>query len=161
MKSVLILLLLATPSVAQQAAEMYPRWAKAQKYAEEGFKSVDCFAGQVKVRRKRIALEPYSIFLPDGSRKCCGTLVRSARTDKHGHFVVEPLQEGEYFAQFHFKGIEHIASFAVLASYDQCGESPYVQINFTEQSKARIQESIWINDSGQPCEENEPQCFRK
>jgi hypothetical protein len=119
MKSVLLLLLLATPSVAQQPAEMYPRWAKAQRYAAEGFKPVDCLAGQVKVRGKRIAQEPFSLFLPDGDKKCCGTLVRSARTDKHGHFVVEPLQEGEYFAQFHFKGIEHVASFAVLASYDQ------------------------------------------
>jgi hypothetical protein len=59
------------------------------------------------------------------------------------------------------KGSSTSGSFAVLASYDQCDESAYVQINFAEQSKVQIQESIWINDSEQPCEENEPQCFRK
>ena len=134
--------------MAQQAEQMYPRWAKAQRYAAEGFTPVDCFAGQVKVRGRRIAQESFSIFLAEGCKKCCGTPIRSAQTDKHGHFVVEPLLEGEYFAQFHFKGVEHVARFAILAGYDRCGASDYVQVNFAEPNKAEVLESIWINDSG-------------
>ena len=140
---------------------MYPRWAKAQKYAAEGFQPVDSFAGQVRVRGKRITQEPFSIFLPDATKKCCGALVANSRTDKHGHFVVEPLQEGKYFVQFRFKGAEYVARFAILKSYDRCAGADYLQVDFAEPNKARIQESIWINDSGQECKENEPQCFRK
>ncbi len=163
MKSFFLVLfvLLAMPSVAQQMKDMYPRWTKAQKYAAEGFKPLDCFAGQVKVRGKRVTREQFSVFLPDDDKKCCGTLVKSARTDEHGHFLVEPMREGEYFAQFQFKGVEHVASFAIIEPYDRCNGSDYVQINFSEPSKAQIQESIWINDSGRECRENEPQCYRK
>jgi hypothetical protein len=152
------------PSIGQEKLRMedsYPRWAKAQKYLGTGFQPIDCFAGQVKVRGKRVTREPFSVFLPDDNKKCCGTLVKSARTDEHGHFFIEPLQEGEYFAQFQFKGVEQVASFAIIESYNRCDGSDYVQINFSEPSKAQIQESIWINDSGRECEDNEPQCFRK
>jgi hypothetical protein len=139
----------------------YPRWAKAQKYVGTGFEPIDCFAGQVKVRGKRVTRELFSVSLPDGNKKCCGALVKSARTDEHGHFLVEPMREGEYFAHFQFKGVEHVVSFAVIDTYERCGGSDYVQINFLEPSKAQIQESIWINDSGEECLENEPQCYRK
>jgi hypothetical protein len=149
------------PSVAQQVKDMYPRVAKAQKYTSEGFTPVDCFAGQVKVRGKRVTRESFSVFLPDENKKCCGATVKTAQTDEHGHFLVEPMEEGEYFAQFHFKGVEHIASFAIFEGYKRCGGSDYVQINFSDPDKAQIQESISINDSGRECEENEPQCYRK
>jgi len=56
--------------------EMYPRWAKAQKYTTDGFKPVDCFAGQVRVHGKKVTTEPFSIFLPDRDKKCCGSLVK-------------------------------------------------------------------------------------
>jgi hypothetical protein len=84
-----------------------------------------------------------------------------ARLAKAQKFFVEPLREGEYFAQFQFKGVKHVAGFAILESYDRCGESDYVEINFSDPAKAHIQESVWINDSGEECSENEPQCFRK
>jgi hypothetical protein len=155
------LVLLAMPSVAQQTKDMYPRLAKAQKYAAQGFTPIDCFAGQVKVRGKRIVREPFSVFLPDENKKCCGTLVRSARTDAHGHFFVEPLREGEYLAQFRFRGVEHVASFAIVETYDRCGGSDYVEVNFSDPRKAQIKESVWINDSGRECEQNEPQCYRQ
>jgi len=141
--------------------DMYPRWAKAQKYVGTGFQPIDCFAGQVKVRGKRVKREPFSVSLPDDNKKCCGTLVVSKGTDEHGHFVVEPMREGEYVATFQFKGIEHVVSFAIIETYDRCDVSSFVQINFSEPSKPQIQESIWINDSGEDCEENDPQCFRK
>jgi len=155
------LALLAVPSVAQQVKDMYPRLAKAQKYDSEGFTPIDCFAGQVKVRGKRVARELFSVLLPDDNKKCCGTIVRNARTDKHGHFLVEPMGEGEYYAQFHFKGVEHLASFAILEGYNRCDGSDYVRINFSDPKEAQVQEYIWINDSGRECEEYEPQCYRK
>ena len=141
--------------------DSYPRWVKAQKYVGTVFEPIDCFAGQVKIRGKRVTRQPFSVFSPNGNMKCCGTLVKGARTDKHGHFLVEPMQEGEYFAQFQFRGVEHVVSFAIIETYDRCGGSDFVQINFSEPSKAQIQESIWINDSGEECRENEPQCYRK
>ncbi len=155
------LALLVMPSLSQTTKDMYPRLTKAQKYAAEGFTPVDCFGGQVKVRGKRIMREPFSVFLPDDNKKCCGTLVKSARTDEHGHYFVEPLREGEYFVQFQFGGDEHVASFAIVETYDRCRGSDYVQINFSDPNKAQIQESIWINDSGRECRESEPQCYRK
>jgi hypothetical protein len=158
---IVLLALMAVPGIAQQTKNLYPRLAKAQKYDSEGFTPIDCFAGQVMVRRKRIMRGAVSVFQPDDGQKCCGTLVKSARTDKHGHFFVEPLREGEYFAKFQFGGVEHTASFAILESYDRCGGNDFVQINFSDPNKAHIQESIWINDSGEECEENEPQCYRK
>ena len=41
----LSLVLFAMPSIAQRMEDMYPRWAKAQKYAAAGFQPIDCFAG--------------------------------------------------------------------------------------------------------------------
>ena len=62
-----------------------------------------------------------------------------------------------------FRGNRRInpITIAIVESYDRCGGSDYVQINFSDTNKAHIQESIWINDSGRECEENEPQCYRK
>jgi hypothetical protein len=154
----------ATPSIGQEkprVEDSYPHRAKAQKYVGTGFQPIDCFAGQVTVRGTRVTREPFSVSLPDGNKQCCGTLVKSARTDAHGHFLAEPMREGEYFAQFQFKGVEHVVSFAIIDTYDRCGGSDYVQINFLEPSKAQIKESIWINDSGEECRANEPQCYRK
>src|SRR5260370_36956394 len=102
--SIVLLALLAIPSLAQQAKDMYPRLAKAQKYASEGFTPIDCFAGQVKVLGKRIMREPVSVFLPDDNRKSCVTLVTSARTDHHGHFVLSPMRDGADLAQIQFSG---------------------------------------------------------
>ncbi len=95
------------PDVAQgqsQPTDSYPRWTKAQKYAAEGFKPVDCFAGQGRVHGKRIVRQPFSVLATNDDMKCCGKLLKSARTDEHGHFLIEPMSEGEYFAQFEFKG---------------------------------------------------------
>lgn len=156
----LSLLLFATPSIAQRMEDMYPRWTKAQKYAAAGFQPIDCFAGQVRVRGKRVTRQPFSVFSPNGNMKCCGTLAKSSRTDEHGHFFVEPMSEGEYFAQFEFKGVQHTTSFAIIQSYAHCG-SEYVEINFSDPNKAQLKQSVEINDSGEECRENEPQCYHK
>jgi hypothetical protein len=140
--------------------DMYPRWTKAQKYAAAGFQPIDCFAGQVRVRGKRVTRQPFSVFSPNDNLKCCGTLVKSSRTDEHGHFFVEPMSDGEYFAQFEFKGVQHTTNFAIVQSYAHCG-SEFVEINFSDPNKAQLKESVAINDSGEECGENEPQCYHK
>ena len=53
-----------------------------------------------------------------------------------------------------------MASVAIIERDDRCGNE-YVAINFSDPKNVQIQESIRINDSGEDCRENEPQCFRK
>jgi hypothetical protein len=85
---------------SNQAEAMMARWKKSQTYASEGFQPFSCFAGQVKVEGKRLRQQPFSLFAPDQNTKCCGALLKSGRTDQHGHFLVEPLHEGRYFVRF-------------------------------------------------------------
>jgi hypothetical protein len=158
-----LLALSVIPTTGQEASrmeEMYPRWAKAQKYAAEGFEPLDCFAGQVRVRGKKVTREQFSVFLPDPSKKCCGPLVKSLRTDEHGHFLVEPMQEGEYFAEFEFKGVWYTENFAIINSYRRC-DATHVVVDFSDANTAKLQSYVDINDSDEPCRQSEPQCYRK
>jgi hypothetical protein len=158
----MILILAARfPAQDRPQSALPPRWAKAQEYASRGIEPLNCFAGQVRVRGKRVIRQQFSVYLPNVEMKCCGTLVRSARTDAHGHFFVEPLKEGEYFAQFDFKGVQYVAAFGIVQNYESCSESGHVEINFSDVNKARIQSFIDINDSGDECQAKEPNCFRK
>ena len=140
--------------------EMYPPLAKAQKYAAEGFEPVDCFAGQVRVRGKKIKRETFSVFLPSAGKKCCGSLVKSGTTDGHGHFLVEPMQEGEYFAQFEFKGVQYTENIAIVESYRRC-DGTHVEVDFSDVKTAKLQNYVDLNDSDEPCRESEPLCYRK
>jgi hypothetical protein len=157
-----ILLISATAMYAQsnQPDAMMARWKKAQIYASEGFEPISCFAGQVKIKGKRLSREPFSLFAPDQDQKCCGTLLKSARTDQHGHFLVEPLAEGRYFAKFKSKGSDDLVSFAVVQSYERC-DGTHAEINLAKTGKGTIQDHVDINDSSEDCEENEPDCYRK
>ena len=156
----LSLVLFAMPSVAQRMEDIYPHWTKAQKYAAAGFQPIDCFAGQVRVRGKRIVRQSFSVFAPDGDMKCCGGVVKTARTDEHGHFFVEPMAEGEYFAQFELKGVRYTTNFAIIESYRRC-DGTHVEVDFSDANKAKIGSFVDIDDSGEPCRESEPQCYRK
>lgn len=100
------------------------------------------------------------MFAPDQGRKCCGTLLKNARTDQHGHFLVEPLPEGRYFAKFKPNGSDDLVSCAVVQSYERC-DGTYLEINFSEDGKVTIQDHIDIIDSGEDCQEYEPHCYRK
>ena len=150
----------ATGQDDSRMKEMYPRWAKAQKYAAEGFEPLDCFAGQVRVRGKKVRREQFSVFLPDPNKKCCGALMKSLRTDEHGHFLAEPMQEGEYFATFEFRGVQYTQNFAIIDSYQRC-EGTHVEVDFSDVNTAKLQSYVDINDSDEPCWESEPQCYRK
>jgi len=159
----LLALLYALPSMAlgqSQSNDLYPRVTKAQRYTAEGFQPLDCFAGQARVRGKRVARQPFAVFGPNGDMKCCGRLVKTARTDEHGHFLTEPMEEGEYFAQFEFKGARYTTNFAIIESYQRC-DGTHVEINFSDPNNVKIQSYVDIDDSGQECQENEPRCYRK
>ena len=155
-----LLALLAMPGVAQQMKDMYPRWTKAQKYAAEGFEPLDCFGGQARVRGKRIVRQTFSVFAPNSDMRCCGEVIKTARTDEHGHFLAEPMAEGKYFAEFEFKGVQHITSFAIIDSYQRC-DGTHVEVEFSDANKAKIGSFVDIDDSGEPCRESEPRCYRK
>ncbi len=158
-----LLALSVIPTTGQEKSRMqkaYPRWAKAQKYAADGFKPLDCFAGQVRVRGKKVRKEPFSVFLPDPDKKCCGPLVNSGRTDEHGHFLLEPMQEGVYFAKFEYKGAQYTDNFAVANTYRQC-DGTHVEVDFADVNTAKLQAYVDIDDSDEPCSESEPRCYRK
>ena len=154
------LLVSAYTAYPQSADATLARLKQAQMYSAEGFRPIFCFAGQVKAHGKRLSRQPFSVFAADQDKKCCGELIKNARTDQHGHFVVEPLSQGRYFAKFSFGGSEEPVRFAIVDAYQECGSS-HLEINFSKAGEGRIQEYIDINDSGEPCLEYQPQCYRK
>ena len=143
-----------------QTKAMYPRWAKAQEYAAEGFNPVDCFAGQVRVRGKRLPRQSFAVFRANAQMKCCGEEIRNGRTDAHGHFVIEPLPEGEYFAQFTSKGDEYTVNFAVIQGYQRC-ETTHVELNFSALDQCSLQNYIDLDYSEKDCSEDAAACYRK
>jgi hypothetical protein len=159
-----VFLVSTTPVYPQsnQPDAMMARWKKAQTYASEGFQPVSYVAGQVTVEGKALQQQPFSVFMPDESRKCCGEPLKTARTDQHGHFLVEPLSEGRYFAKFQSDSSKDdlIVSFAVVESYKRC-DGTHLEINFLKTGKATVQDHVDINDSGTDCKASEPQCYRK
>jgi hypothetical protein len=80
--------------------------------------------------------------------------------DLPNRFSKSEMQEGEYFAQFEFKGVKYITNFAVIDSYQRC-DGTLVEIDFSDAKKAKIQSFVDFNDSGEACRESEPQCYRK
>jgi hypothetical protein len=139
---------------------MLARLKKTQAYASQGFEPVSCFAGQVKVQGKPLSRQPFSLLTPDADMKCCGKSLRNGQTDRHGHFLIEPLAEGRYFAKFKSGDSDEVAGLAVVHSYERCG-STHIEINFSKAGKAIVQDIIDINDWGEDCKEYEPQCYRK
>src|SRR5215472_14994514 len=164
MKGLILAILFVSATAAhQQSNQPEPtnvRWKKAQAYASEGFQAVSCFAGQVKVRGKRFSRHPFALFAADQDRKCCGALVKSGQTDQHGHYLIEPLPEGRYFAKFPYKGSDDLVRYAVVEDNQSCGPT-HLEINFSAAGKGTIQDFIDLNDSGEGCKEYEPQCYRK
>ena len=157
-------LLLSSLTVLSQDNEkvtaMYPHMAKAQEYAAKGFNPVDCFAGQVRIGGKRLSSRPFTVFRPSTGSKCCGEIVKNGRTDSHGHFIIEPLAEGEYFAQFDGKGTTFTVNFAVIQDYRRC-EASHVELNFSAPNECAVQTYADLDDSETNCSEDSPACYRK
>ncbi len=139
---------------------MKARLAKAQEYMAKGFYPVDCFAGQARVRQKRLSRRSLTVFRPNAEMKCCGEAVKNGRTDGHGHFVIEPLAEGEYFAQFEADGIEYAASFAVMQDYDRCG-AEFVELDFSAANQYSLQTFVAVDGRQEDCSEDAAACYRK
>ncbi|MGA7462962.1 MAG: hypothetical protein WBW69_22195 [Candidatus Korobacteraceae bacterium] len=159
----LALLFLSLKAVAQNEAEtkaMYPRMAKAQAYEAKGFHPLDCFAGQVRIRGKRLSRQSFIVFRPDGDMKCCGEKAGVGRTDTHGHFLLEPLREGEYFAVFDSNGTQYTASFAVIDSYQRC-DGTHVELNFTAANQCSLQTYADVDYNESDCSEDDAACYRK
>ena len=159
--AILAVLLVSAPVLYPQSSEvMMARLKKAQAYSSEGFNPISCFAGQVKIEKKPLSGQPFSVFAPEQDKRCCGTLLKSAQTDQHGHFLVEPLSEGKYFAQFKSNGSVDLISFAVVDSYARC-DGTHLEINFSKTGESTVRDYVDINDSGQDCLEYRLQCYRK
>jgi len=89
-------------AVSPQSTQSEPCWCdgkKAQTYDSQGSQPILCFAVQVKVVGKRLPRKSFALFSPDQDGKCCGALLKSAWAEQHGHFLVEPLVEGQVFRQ--------------------------------------------------------------
>jgi hypothetical protein len=140
--------------------DLYPRLRKAQNYAAEGFEPLDCFAGQVRVQRKRLSRQSFTVFRPNTDMKCCGEKIAAGRTDAHGHFLVEPLSEGEYFTVFDSKGTKYAMNFSVLQAYQRCDGS-HVEINFSTVYQSSLQRYIDVDYSEKDCSEDDAGCYRK
>jgi len=130
---------------AQDLTAPSSHWAKAQKLAAEGFQPIDCFAGQLSVRGKHVKEQPFSVLKADERGVCCGALIRSSKTDQHGMFFVESLAEGRYYVRFNSRGTEYVTRFAVVESYQKCGNS-HVELDFLNPSEAKIQQFVDIHD---------------
>ena len=154
------LLLSSLTVLAQDGDQTYSRTAKAQEYGAKGFHAVDCFAGQIRIRGKRLSWQPFTIFRPNAETKCCGGIVKNGRTDSHGHFLVEPLAEGEYFAQFDNKGAKYTVNFAVIQDYPKC-QATHVELNFSAPNECAVQTYADMDYSETDCSEDSPACYRK
>jgi hypothetical protein len=141
-----------TPNAAVTAAT--------RDVSSEDFTPVNCFAGQVRIRNRRLARQSFSVFNATNALQCCGTQVASGKTDIHGHFFVEPLAVGRYFAEFAAKDGKHQISFAIRKAYLRCSEVGRIEVNLLNPKKRTLEEFVDINDSGEPCIDGEPQCFR-
>ena len=82
-----------------------------------------CFAGLVRANGKRLTYSAFEVSVPKDELSCCGTLVRRGKTDQHGHFLIEPLSAGRYYAKFKSHGIEEAVGFAVREGYARCDAS--------------------------------------
>jgi hypothetical protein len=157
------LLLSSLTAIAQnegQTKATYPRMAKAQAYEAKGFHPLDCFAGQVRIRGKRLSWQSFSVFRPGGGMKCCGENVGVGRTDMHGHFLLEPLSEGEYFAVFDSNGTQYTVSFAVIEGYQRC-DGTHVELNFTAANQCSLQTYADVDYSEKDCSGDDAACYRK
>ena len=126
----------------------------------EHFHQVSCFAGQVRVNGKRLTFRSFEILEPENEGTCCGKLVRKGKTDQHGHFLVEPLDAGQYYAKFNNRSNEEVIGFRVLHRYDKC-EAGHLEIKFLADGRNTFQEYIDLDVDLSDCDPEEAYCFQR
>jgi len=148
-------------SVALFAAAVLTLPAHAQVGNTANFPPLRCFAGQIRVDGKKMKRRPYQLFKAKDDSSCCGDLVKTGRTDEHGHFFVEPLNKGRYYAKFETQEAERTVSFALINTYKKCDAS-FVEIRIAKDGSTSVQNYVGVDEAGGPeCDENEPSCYRK
>ncbi len=138
----------------------YSQSNHAQPQQSEEFQHVWCFAGQIRVQGKRLVRKPFEVFTPKADLTCCGELIKSSTTDEHGHFLVEPLSAGNYYAKFQSRNSEEIVGFAVKQNYKQCDWS-HLEIKILLGGKTTMQEYADVDYDKKNCNEDDPACYRK
>ncbi|MGB8886288.1 MAG: hypothetical protein WCC87_06160 [Candidatus Korobacteraceae bacterium] len=151
--AVIVLFAVWPCSAHSQSAE-----SQAQQPGE--FQQVWCFAGQIRVNGKRLTRQPFEVFAAKDNLACCGELIKSSRTDEHGHFLVEPLLAGKYYAKFENRSSEEIVSFAVRQNYQKCDWS-HLEIKFLPDGKSTMQEYADVDYDKKNCNQDDPACCRK
>lgn len=147
------LLLFTTSLLAQSSPSDV--WTKNQKLAANGFPPVTRWGGQAKLRGKLLVGQPYTIV-----RNGSDAPIAQAHTDQHGHFLVEPLTQGEYIARFEVQSQRYSVKFGIPNGYQRCEQASHVEIHFDDNKKPLLQTFLDINDSGTPCTPSAPECFR-
>jgi hypothetical protein len=92
--------------------------------------------------------------------KCCGEKVAIGHTDVHGHFLIEPLSEGEYFALFDDKETRYTVSVGVVHGYQRCGGT-HVELNFSAVNECSLETYVDVDHDEKDCLEDDPACYRK
>ncbi len=126
----------------------------------ETFHQVYCFGGQVRINSKRLTFRSYEILLPKEDGSCCGGSVRKGKTDQHGHFLVEPLEAGRYYARFDTRGPEEVVGFRVLQNYDKCNAG-HVEISLLPDGRSTVQQYIDLDVDLSDCDPEEAACYRR
>jgi hypothetical protein len=126
----------------------------------ERFERIWCFAGQVRVNGKQLTFRSVQVFVPNNDQACCGKLVRQGKTDQHGHFLIEPLEAGEYYAKFDNRGQQEVVGFGVLQRYDKC-DAGHVEIRFLPDGRSTIQQYIDLDVDLSACDPEEAACYRR
>ncbi len=126
----------------------------------EHFHQPSCFAGQVRVNGKRLAFRSFEILEPNQNGSCCGKFVRKGKTDQHGHFLIEPLDAGQYYAKFNNRSNVEVVGFSVLHSYDKC-DAGHLEIKFLADGRNTVQEYVDLDVDLSDCNPEEAYCFRR
>jgi len=128
--------------------------------SSEGFYQVQCFGGQVRVNGKRLTYRSVEVLAPNEDGTCCGKLLRKGKTDQHGHFLIEPLDAGNYYARFDSRGVKDVVGFRVLHGYDKC-QAGHVEIGFLPDGRNTIQQYIDLDLDLSDCDPEEAACYRR
>jgi hypothetical protein len=137
-----------------------PHSNQVQEEQAAAFQPVWYFAGQVRVNGKRLKRGLFEVFAPNDDLTCCGKLIKASRTDKHGHFLVEPLSAGKYFAKFKTCNSDEVVSFSIKQDYKRCN-GLHLEIKILPDGKSTLQQYVDVDYDQKECSEEDAACYRK